>query len=77
MGNFDDLALAVQSFGGHNKVILDDLGKPSIMVGVPKMKYSDVVRTVDIGIYAPFPCLFIACVPVRVAPRNRAVFLTP
>ena len=43
MGNFDDLALAVASFGGHNKVILDDLGKPSIMVGVPKMKYSDVI----------------------------------
>lgn len=43
MGNFDDLSLAVASFGGHNKVILDDLGKPSIMVGVPKMKYSDVI----------------------------------
>ena len=43
MGNFDDLALAVASFGGHNKVILDDLGKPSIMVGVPKMKYSDII----------------------------------
>ena len=38
MGNFDDLALAVASFGGHNKVILDDLGKPSIMVGVPDRK---------------------------------------
>ena len=43
MGNFDDLSLAVASFGGHNKVILDDLGKPSIMVGVPKMKYSDII----------------------------------
>ena len=43
MGNFDDLALAVASFGGHNKVILDDMGKPSIMVGVPKMKYSDII----------------------------------
>lgn len=43
MGNFDDLALAVASFGGHNKVILDDMGKPSIMVGVPKMNYSDII----------------------------------
>lgn len=43
MSNFDDLALAVASFGGNNRVILDDLGKPSIMVGIPKMKYSDII----------------------------------
>lgn len=43
MSNFDDLALAVASFGGSNRVILDDLGKPSIMVAVPKMKYSDII----------------------------------
>lgn len=43
MGNFDDLSLAVASFGGNNRVVLDDLGKPSIMVGVPKMKYSDII----------------------------------
>ena len=43
MSNFDDLALAVASFGGNNRVIFDDLGKPSIMVGVPKMKYSDII----------------------------------
>lgn len=43
MGSFDDLALAVASFGGNNRVILDDLGKPSIMVGIPKMKYSDII----------------------------------
>lgn len=43
MSNFDDLALAVASFGGNNKVILDDVGKPSIMVGVPKMCYADVI----------------------------------
>lgn len=42
MGNFDDLAMAVASFGGNNKVIFDDLEKPSIMVGIPKMKYSDL-----------------------------------
>ena len=35
MQNFDDLALAVASFGPNNKVIFDDLGLPSIMVGVP------------------------------------------
>ena len=43
MSNFDDLALAVASFGDSNRVILDDLGKPSIMVAVPKMKYSDII----------------------------------
>lgn len=43
MSNFDDLAMAVASFGGNNRVIFDDLGKPSIMVLVPKMKYSDVI----------------------------------
>lgn len=43
MYNFDDLALAVASFGPNNKVILDDIGLPSIMVGVPKMRYSDVI----------------------------------
>lgn len=43
MSNFDDLALAVASYGARNKVIFDDLGKPSIMVAVPKMKYSDII----------------------------------
>ena len=43
MSNFDDLALAVASFGGNNRVIFDDLGKPSIMVGVPTMRYSDII----------------------------------
>ena len=43
MSNFDDLAMAVASFGGNNKVIFDDVEKPSIMVGIPKMKYSDVI----------------------------------
>ena len=43
MSNFDDLSMAVQSFGGNNKVIFDDLEKPSIMVGIPKMKYSDLI----------------------------------
>lgn len=43
MYNFDDLALAVASFGANNKVILDDIGLPSIMVGVPKMRYADII----------------------------------
>lgn len=32
MSNFDDLAMAVASFGGNNAVKFDDLGMPSIMV---------------------------------------------
>lgn len=43
MSNFDDLALAVKAFGARNAVKFDDLGKPSIMVAVPKMKYSDII----------------------------------
>lgn len=43
MSNFDDLSMAVASFGGNNAVKFDDLGMPSIMVGVPKMKYSDLI----------------------------------
>lgn len=43
MSSFDDLALAVASYGGRNKVIFDDVGKPSIMVGVPKMTYGDII----------------------------------
>ena len=43
MSSFDDLAFAVASFGDNNRVILDDAGKPSIMVGIPKMKYSDII----------------------------------
>lgn len=43
MQNFDDLALAVASYGANNKVIFDDLGLPSIMVAVPKMTYKDII----------------------------------
>ena len=43
MSNFDDLAMAVASFGGNNAVKFDDLGMPSIMVGIPKTKYSDII----------------------------------
>ena len=43
MSNFDDLSMAVASFGGNNAVKFDDLGMPSIMVAIPKMKYSDII----------------------------------
>lgn len=41
--NFDDLQGAVAQFGAGNKVILDDIGMPSIMVAVNKMQYSDLI----------------------------------
>ena len=44
MTNFDDLKLAVEALsGGTNTVKLDDMGMPSILVAVPKLKYSDVL----------------------------------
>ena len=43
MANFDDLQGAVAQFGAGNKVIYDDTGMPSIMVGVPKMTYADII----------------------------------
>lgn len=45
MTNFDDFKLAVESLsGGHNTVLLDDLGMPSVVVPFPKLKYSDVIE---------------------------------
>ena len=43
MANFDDLQGAVAQFGAGNKVIYDDIGMPSIMYGVSKPKYSEVI----------------------------------
>ena len=43
MANFDDLQGAVAQFGAGNKVIYDDTGMPSIMYGLQKPKYSDVI----------------------------------
>lgn len=44
MTNYDDMKCAVEALsGGKNTVILDDIGMPSIMVPVPKMKYSDLI----------------------------------
>ena len=56
MGNFDDLSMAVASFGGNNKVIFDDLEKPSIMVGIPKLKYADVITD---GTQDTLPCFIV------------------
>lgn len=44
MTNFDDLKLSVEALsGGKNTVILDDVGMPSIMAPIAKMKYSDLI----------------------------------
>lgn len=53
MANFDDLQGAVAQFGAGNKVIFDDTGMPSIMVGVPKMTYRDII-TGGTGDVLPF-----------------------
>lgn len=57
MTNYDDLKFAVEAMsGGKNTVILDDLGKPSIMVSVPKMTYSDII---DGGSSEVLPCFIV------------------
>ena len=43
MANFDDFKLGVEvASGGTNTVVLDDIGMPSIMVILPKMKSKDL-----------------------------------
>ncbi len=43
--NFDDFKLAVEALsGGKNTVILDDIGMPSVMVQIPKMKMSQLIK---------------------------------
>lgn len=55
--NYDDLKFSVEAMsGGKNTVILDDLGKPSVMVSVPKMKYSDII---DDGSDETLPCFIV------------------
>lgn len=57
MTNYDDMKFAIESAtGGRNTVILDDLGKPSIMVVIPKMKYSDII---DGGSDDTLPCFIV------------------
>ncbi len=44
MANFDDFKLAVEAAtGGKNTVILDDLGMPSVMVLLPRMKNKEIM----------------------------------
>ena len=43
MSNFDDLSMAVASFGGNNGVKFDGFGMPSIMVGVPQNENFDLI----------------------------------
>lgn len=44
MNDFDTSCFDLeQASGGRNKIILDDLGNPSVMVAVPAFKVSDVI----------------------------------
>lgn len=57
MTNFDDFKLAVESLsGGHNTVLLDDLGMPSVVVPFPKLNYSDVFEG---GAQEPLPAFVV------------------
>ena len=42
MASYDELALAVACFAPGNEVLFDDLGKPSVMVKIPKMTYAQL-----------------------------------
>ncbi|GHV32338.1 hypothetical protein FACS18949_02920 [Clostridia bacterium] len=43
MVNYDDFSYAVKVFNPNNRVILDDRGNPSVMVGIPKTNATDVI----------------------------------
>jgi hypothetical protein len=48
MGNYDEMALAVEMLsGGKNKVILDDVGLPGVYVVIPKGSSGSVVKDGD------------------------------
>lgn len=45
MKGFDEARLALEAMtGGKNTLILDDIGMPSVMVRIPKFKWSDVME---------------------------------
>lgn len=51
-GRYDDLKLAIENMsGGANTVLLDDLGMPSIMVTLPKMRVCDLYGGGDTGVH--------------------------
>ena len=59
--NFDALKLAVESACPNNTVLLDDMGKPSIMVRIPKFNISDVLEG---GSNSPHPAFVVNGVEV-------------
>lgn len=55
--NFDSLKMAVEGMsGGKNTVIFDDLGMPSIMVKVPKLKNSELITGGTADTHDAFIC---------------------
>ena len=42
MITFDELSLAVKCFAPGNEILFDDVGKPSVMVKIPKMTYAEL-----------------------------------
>lgn len=59
--NFDAYKLAVESACPGNTVLLDDMGKPSVMVRVPKFNISDVIEG---GSNSPHPAFIVNGVEV-------------
>lgn len=57
MANFDDFKISVEAIsGGKNTVLFDDVGMPSVMYGLAKMKYSDVITG---GTQDVLPCFIV------------------
>jgi hypothetical protein len=55
MGNYDQMAAAVSELsGGKNVVLLDDVGKPSIYVRIPKGKNSELVTGLSDNVHLAF-----------------------
>ena len=63
MSNFDDLRQAVDALsGGANKVILDNLEMPSIVVPIPLARYAQVM---DDGTQEPLPAFLLSNVEIE------------
>lgn len=54
MANYDLTNLAVQMLAPNNKVMVDDLDMPSIMVWIPKFRLCDVLNTTDTSTHPAF-----------------------
>lgn len=59
--NFDAFRLAVETVCPGNTVLLDDLGRPSVMVRIPKFNISDVIEG---GSNSPHPAFIVNGVEV-------------